>query len=317
MPEVLVEHQLLAVADREPGRLLAAVLEREQPERRDRRGVGRLAARQRPPRTRRTSVSPPSRGRGRARAPRRGGGRASGTSSASATRPPRSSAAPVAPAPASSMTSRSPPTDADRLDRQAVLAGQQRRAPRRARGRQVTTSRDGLSPNRSTAGESATREPDARAEAAPHRALGEGDGEPAAGDVLGGGDEAARDRLADERLERPPRGRGRAPAGRPRRRTGQRGVGGAGQARASPRRRAGSRRRRLTKAGPTSVAMSSSRPTTPISGVGAIAPGRRLVVERDVAAGHRAGRAPGTRRRGRGRPRSAARTPRAGSGRRS
>ena len=29
-PEVLVEHQLLAVADREPGRFLAAVLEREQ-----------------------------------------------------------------------------------------------------------------------------------------------------------------------------------------------------------------------------------------------------------------------------------------------
>ena len=33
-PEVLVEHQLLAVADRDPGRLLAAVLEGEQPERR-------------------------------------------------------------------------------------------------------------------------------------------------------------------------------------------------------------------------------------------------------------------------------------------
>ena len=44
--EVLVEHQLLAVADRQPGRLLAAVLEREQAERRDRRGIGRLGARQ-------------------------------------------------------------------------------------------------------------------------------------------------------------------------------------------------------------------------------------------------------------------------------
>ncbi len=45
-PEVLVEHQLLAVADRQPGRFLAAVLEREQAEGGDRRGVRRLAARQ-------------------------------------------------------------------------------------------------------------------------------------------------------------------------------------------------------------------------------------------------------------------------------
>ena len=37
--EVLVEHQLLAVGDREPGRFLAPVLEREQPERRE---LGRL-----------------------------------------------------------------------------------------------------------------------------------------------------------------------------------------------------------------------------------------------------------------------------------
>ena len=58
-PEVLVEHQLLAVADRDPGRLLAAVLEREQPERRDRRRLRRLGtARARPPRTRRTSGQP-------------------------------------------------------------------------------------------------------------------------------------------------------------------------------------------------------------------------------------------------------------------
>src|SRR6185503_16338602 len=44
-PEVLVEHQLLAVADRHPGRLLAAVLEREQPERGDRRRLRAAAAR--------------------------------------------------------------------------------------------------------------------------------------------------------------------------------------------------------------------------------------------------------------------------------
>ena len=37
--EVLVEHQLLAVADGDPGRLLAAVLEREDAQRGDGRGV--------------------------------------------------------------------------------------------------------------------------------------------------------------------------------------------------------------------------------------------------------------------------------------
>ena len=56
-PEVLVEHQLLAVADRQPGRFLAAVLEREQAERGDRRGLGRLADPAGRPRTRRTSAS--------------------------------------------------------------------------------------------------------------------------------------------------------------------------------------------------------------------------------------------------------------------
>jgi hypothetical protein len=40
-PEVLVEHQLLAVADGDPGRFLAPVLEREQSEGRDR---GRVRA---------------------------------------------------------------------------------------------------------------------------------------------------------------------------------------------------------------------------------------------------------------------------------
>ena len=41
-PEILVQHQLVPVADRQAGRFLAAMLEREQPERRDRRGLGRL-----------------------------------------------------------------------------------------------------------------------------------------------------------------------------------------------------------------------------------------------------------------------------------
>ena len=48
-PEVLVEHQLLAVTDGQPGRLLAAVLEREQAERGNVRGLGRLTGRQHRP----------------------------------------------------------------------------------------------------------------------------------------------------------------------------------------------------------------------------------------------------------------------------
>ena len=74
-PEVLVEHQLLTVADRQPGRFLAAMLEREEPERGDRGGLGRLATRQDHAEDAAHVVSPPSRGRGRARGPTRGGGR--------------------------------------------------------------------------------------------------------------------------------------------------------------------------------------------------------------------------------------------------
>ena len=69
-------------------------------------------------------------------------------------------------------------------------------------------------------------------------------------------------------------------------------------------------------AGPTSVATSSSRPTMPISGVGAIAePGASLYSETlpPVTGSPSAG----TRRTARGRPRRAARRPPAGSGRRS
>ena len=69
-PEVLVEHQLLAVADRQPGRLLAAMLEREEPERGDRGGLGRLATRQDHSERRRTSASAlPAEGAGEAVVP--------------------------------------------------------------------------------------------------------------------------------------------------------------------------------------------------------------------------------------------------------
>ena len=77
-PEVLVEHQLLAVADRQPGQFLAAMLEREQAERRDRGGLGRLATRQDHAEDAAHAVSPPSRGHGRGRDPRHDGGPAAG-----------------------------------------------------------------------------------------------------------------------------------------------------------------------------------------------------------------------------------------------
>ena len=130
-------------------------------------------------------------------------------------------------------TSRSPPTRPSRLDRQAVLAGEQRRAPAANRGVAVTTIRDGLSPNSSTAGDVATATRTSRAEAAPHRALGERHREAAAAHVLGASaTQAAADRLADERLQRRLARRGRAPAGRPRRPSpASARVGGAGQAR--------------------------------------------------------------------------------------
>ena len=82
-------------------------------------------------------------------------------------------------------------------------------------------------------------------------------------------------------------GRGRATAGRPRRRGRRARRRRCRRGPASPRRRAGSGRRRPASPAGRASPTSSSSPTTPISGVGAIAPARRLVVERDVAAGDR------------------------------
>ena len=284
-PEVLVEHQLLAVADRQPGRFLATMLEGEQAERRDGGGVGRLTPRERPPRKRHTSVQPsqPSaRERPWSQARRRS---ASETSRASATRLPRSSAAPSGPAPVDSMTSASPAT-----------------TPRRAIGRPrwrassssagacaavlVSTSRDGLSPNRTTAGEADECDPDRSSDAAPHRALGQRNRQSTAGDVLGRGHHAARDRLADVRLER-----GFTREVQVRRAVlgsgaGQPGVGGSGQpgrgvanqhdhVPGRPKRGLNETRHVLQQAHDADLGR---------RGDGA---GRRLVVERDVAAGDR------------------------------
>ena len=130
---------------------------------------------------------------------------ATATSSASATRLPRSSAAPVAPAPASSTTSRSPPTDAELLRDEAVLPREEHER------RDVSRSGRDEDPRRTLAEQIDGRrvrdpEPQAGAEAAvavaPDRAFGERDGQAATRNVLGRGEEAPVRRLTDERLDR-------------------------------------------------------------------------------------------------------------------
>ena len=76
-----------AVADRDAGRFLAAVLEREQAQRGDGGGLGaRIRAAATTPKTPHISARPPSRARAAGPCSQaRGGGRASATSSASAT----------------------------------------------------------------------------------------------------------------------------------------------------------------------------------------------------------------------------------------
>ena len=184
-PEVLVDHQLLAVADRHPGRLLAAMLEREQAQGGDGGGLrSREPAGTTAPKTPHIVSPPPGRAAGRAsQACAQVGDRL--TSRASATRAPRSSASPIAPRPPSSMTQ---PVAADRPDLGAarhVLAGdqqQRRHVPGDGRERPAAT---GLSPKSSTAGVLLIRQAHPRPAPAPDRALGEGHGQAAAGHVLG------------------------------------------------------------------------------------------------------------------------------------
>ena len=174
----------------------------------------------------------------------------------------------------------------ERLERQAVLAGEQlqrRDEPgpgghdeaRRALAEQVDGRRV------------ADRQAQVRPEIAPHRAFGQGDREAAARHVLDGRDEAAGDRVADERLDgslafevqvRQAVLEGRAGEGR---------IGRTRPDPARSRRPARPRRRPPRRPARRACAMSSMSPTTPISARRGDGAGRRLVVERDVAAGDR------------------------------
>ena len=182
------------------------------------------------------------------------------------------------------MVRRSPPTDAELLDRQPVLAGQQREGGREARRGRHDEARRALA-EQLDGRRVGHGDPDVRPEAAPDRGLREGDRETAARHVLGARDEAARDGLADERLESGLARRGRAPAARPPRPRRPAPRRRSRRARPWPRRRAGPCRGRAGTPVRRAVSMSSSRPTTPISGVGRDGPRWRLVVERDVATG--------------------------------
>ena len=204
----------------------------------------------------------------------------------SATRPPRSSAAPIAVAEVASMTSRSPPDRADRFDRQAVLAGQQdeRGGVRRASGHDQPGRALAEQPDRRRPD---VRQPDGGAQVAPDRAFRQRDRETTGRHVLGRGDQAAGDRLANECLDRRLAHQVEIRRRVVGRHAGELRVGGADEAR----RGVADQHDRVavlvrTPGRPASTT-SSSRPTTPISGVGAIRPDGRLVVERDVAAGDR------------------------------
>ena len=88
------------------------------------------------------------------------------------------------------------------LDREPVLAREQLEGRRVPRQRLHDEPRGALAEQRDR-GRVADREADLRAPAAPDRLLRQRDREAAAGDVLAALDEAAGDRLADERLEPP------------------------------------------------------------------------------------------------------------------
>ena len=189
---------------------------------------------------------------------------------ASATREPRSSAAPVAPWPGE-LDDEPVAADRRRAARPAGRAGGRGgRGRARAAGRHVTTIRDGLSPNSSTAGRPADRQPE-RAPAAVPRPDGASASATARPPPETSWAEATRpraDRLADERLERrlagqverrravlrgePGEGRVRA-AGEARRRSPDEDdrVAGGDEGRADPerRRRRGARRPRSPASG--------------------------------------------------------------------
>ena len=286
--QVLVDHQVPGVGDPDPRRLLAAVLEREQRGRGDPRRLVAAArqhdaddaAHQRTPSTASAhgASQPSARDSPCSQACRRS---ATGTSRASAIPPPRSSAAPVAPRPPRQLD------DEPRRRRwcRASRPGSPcwRASSSRAGAWRGSASHD--EPRRALAEQRDRRrvadgQPEPGAAPAPDRLLRDRDREAATGHVLAALDEAARDRLADERLEPPLAVEVERRRAVLRRRPGEPLVLGAGEARGRPRRPARPRGGPPGTPGPTSVATSSSRPTMPISGVGAIAdPGASLYSE--------------------------------------
>ncbi len=214
--QVLVDHQLPPVGDADAGRLLAAVLEREQRGRGDGRGLVAVLGKDDaddPAHQARTSVpgsaasatwsslpspsQPSALGSPWSHAWRRS---ASGTSSASAIRLPRSSAAPGGAVAGELDDEPRAAGRAEGVDREPVLAGEQLERREVARDDLDDEPRRALAEQRDRrriADADAQRRPDV----APDRHLGERDREAAAGHVLAALDEAARDRLADERLD--------------------------------------------------------------------------------------------------------------------
>ena len=274
--EVLVEHQLVAVADRRAGRLLAAVLEREQPERGQPRPRPARAGTPTTPNTPHTGLRPLAHAERprRARAPRRGAGPRAATSSASATRAPRSSAAPVAPSPASSMTQ---PVAADwrRAPRAGTPCSARQRAERlrRRAARAVTTTRDGALAEERHGRRAGHRHPEARRRGRPRwRISASATASPPPRHVLGGRRRGARATAArTKRLQGGLAGqveRRRLVVGR---HAGKRARRPTRRGRARRRRPAPPGRRRRERRARPAARRRRASPTTPISGVGAIA----------------------------------------------
>jgi hypothetical protein len=263
-PEILVDHQVRAVGDADAGRLLAAVLEREEGGRRD--GGGLVAAVGQDDPTRRTSAGLPARSgtayAGRAlqpsalgtRAPRRAAGRPA-ASSASAIRPRFLSRTRGAPPPD---LETGPPVVLT-LHGRPWCGGSSNGGMARAR---LDTRRRG-SPNSATAGSRRRAEPQGAA-VAPDAHLRHA--RPGPAETSWQARRAAGDRLADERCS----------ASRP---------GGPGRRAVRPRSRSSRTRARETRAGVTHQQHGCrprerradagphvrQHPTMPISGVGAMA----------------------------------------------
>ncbi len=266
--EVLVDHHALAVADGHAGRLLAAMLEREEGQRRE---AGRLLARGMDADDAAHRLRPPRRAPVAARTATRGRAPAASTSRASATPAPRSSAAPVARSPTRSMVSRWPPTrPSRRTGRPKLIALARQRLPR---GRV-----DGHHDAARALAEEVDRwcRPDGDlqpgAEPRPDGALRERHGQAAAARRPGPRQAGRREPPPGATAGAPPRAPGRGPAARRpvRRRRAPRRP--SPPARATPRRRGRSGRppvgRRVTRRRSTS----SSRPTMPIWAVGRMDP---------------------------------------------